>query len=160
MHSGVKREPIETCENVPPPSSTVLHEGPTLTNLDYTTVQSHQNPLMSMNTVGSVSVPTSVPTQPIDMGEREKQKLERKRERNRQAASKCRHRKMERITQLEEHVRDLTNKNMDLKTERSSLKQQLDELQQQVNARPRLREHLQHLSGEQALTMSHANYHG
>ena len=66
----------------------------------------------------------SLPTQPIDMGDQEKQKLERKRERNRAAASKCRHRKMERISQLEEHVRELTNKNQGLKAEREELNRQ------------------------------------
>jgi len=161
MHTVVKREPIEANENVQPVTS-VMSDGSNLTNLDYTTVQSHHNPLMSMTpAMQSTSNGTNVPTQPIDMDQQEKAKLERKRLRNREAASKCRHRKMERITQLEEHVRELTHKNQDLKSERSSLKQQLDELNHQINSQPRLKEHLQHLSIDHTMTMNHGNaYHG
>merc|ERR1712073_193072 len=44
---------------------------------------------------------------PINMESQEKIKLERKRMRNRLAASKCRKRKLERISQLELKVKDL-----------------------------------------------------
>merc|ERR1712109_400260 len=44
---------------------------------------------------------------PINMESQEKIKLERKRQRNRLAASKCRKRKLERISQLELKVKDL-----------------------------------------------------
>merc|ERR1711997_1284314 len=44
---------------------------------------------------------------PINMESQEKIKLERKRMRNRMAASKCRKRKLERISQLESKVKDL-----------------------------------------------------
>lgn len=160
MHTVVKREPVDTCENIPPVTSADLSDGTTLTNLDYTTVQSHHNPLMSMNT-GLQTGGNNVPTEPINMDHQEKAKLERKRERNRQAASKCRHRKMERITQLEEHVRDLTHKNQDLKSERNNLKQQLDELHHQIDSQPRLRDHIQHITADHTLNLNHVNaYHG
>merc|ERR1712002_1091651 len=51
---------------------------------------------------------------PIDMETQEKIKLDRKRMRNRLAASKCRKRKLERISQLDERVAALKNENADL----------------------------------------------
>merc|ERR1711860_410096 len=51
---------------------------------------------------------------PIDMVSQEKIKLERKRQRNRLAASKCRKRKLERIGQLELKVKDLKGENSEL----------------------------------------------
>merc|ERR1711971_1431522 len=51
---------------------------------------------------------------PIDMESQEKIKLDRKRQRNRLAASKCRKRKLERISQLDDRVAGLKNENADL----------------------------------------------
>merc|ERR1712211_184448 len=51
---------------------------------------------------------------PIDMETQEKIKLDRKRQRNRPAASKCRKRKLERISQLDDRVSALKNENADL----------------------------------------------
>merc|ERR1719159_1365274 len=51
---------------------------------------------------------------PINMASQEKIKLERKRQRNRLAASKCRKRKLERISHLELKVRDLKGENAEL----------------------------------------------
>merc|ERR1712062_968140 len=51
---------------------------------------------------------------PIDMETQEKIKLERKRLRNRQAAAKCRKRKLERISQLDDRVAQLKTENTDL----------------------------------------------
>merc|ERR1711923_18154 len=50
---------------------------------------------------------------PIDMETQEKIKLERKRLRNRQAAAKCRKRKLERISQLDDRVAQLKTENTD-----------------------------------------------
>ena len=47
--------------------------------------------------------------QPIDMDTIEVEKQDRKRQRNRIAATKCRKRKIERITQLEHEVRELND---------------------------------------------------
>ena len=52
---------------------------------------------------------------PINMVDQERIKLERKRYRNRIAASKCRQRKLERISKLQERVSKLANKNEDLR---------------------------------------------
>ena len=157
MQPSVKREPIEP-ENIPPAKHPKLSDGSNLTNLDYPqqSHSSHSSHLISLNQQSSSSsVALNVPTEPIDMHDQEKQKLERKRERNRQAATKCRHRKLERIQQLEDHVRDLTAKNQNLKTERNSLKQQLDELHDQIESQPRLRDYLQSLTPD--LNLNHAN---
>ena len=51
---------------------------------------------------------------PIDMGSQEEQKLERKRSRNRVAATKCRKKKLEKISKLEDRVKLLKSENTDL----------------------------------------------
>merc|ERR1712227_1065636 len=52
---------------------------------------------------------TLLPTQPVDMTAQEVEKVERKRQRNRVAATKCRKRKIERITVLEGEVKNLND---------------------------------------------------
>eukprot|EP00092_Neocalanus_flemingeri_P005867 GFUD01006315.1.p1 GENE.GFUD01006315.1~~GFUD01006315.1.p1 ORF type:complete len:204 (-),score=64.74 GFUD01006315.1:90-701(-) len=58
----------------------------------------------------------------------EKYKLERKRERNRIAATKCRMRKMERISQLDTEVGQLKEQNLQLAKEGDSLRGELRQL--------------------------------
>uniref|UniRef100_T1GEA4 BZIP domain-containing protein n=1 Tax=Megaselia scalaris TaxID=36166 RepID=T1GEA4_MEGSC len=60
------------------------------------------------------SANSTPPHSPIDMETQEKIKLERKRQRNRVAASKCRKRKLERISKLEERVKCLKGENPNL----------------------------------------------
>ena len=72
------------------------------------------------------------PISPIDMDSQEKIKLERKRERNRQAARKCRTRKLERISRLEERVAQLKGENNDLSTTATSLRDQVARLKKQI----------------------------
>merc|ERR1712168_265212 len=62
----------------------------------------------------SMLSPNNAGMSPIDMESQEKIKLERKRLRNRLAASKCRKRKLERISQLDERVAQLKTENADL----------------------------------------------
>ena len=71
-------------------------------------------------------------TLPIDMNDQEVIKVERKRARNRIAARKCRHRKLERITRLEEKVSDLKAKNNQLLQNATSLNDQVVQLKQQI----------------------------
>lgn len=66
------------------------------------------------------------------MEAQEKIKLERKRQRNRVAASKCRKRKLERISKLEERVKGLKNENSDLSLMAKNLKEHIAQLKQQV----------------------------
>lgn len=81
---------------------------------------------------------SSPPMSPINMESQEKIKLERKRQRNRLAASKCRKRKLERIAKLEAKVKVLKGENTDLSALVSRLKQQVCHLKEQVI------EHVQH----------------
>ncbi|KAH8233457.1 hypothetical protein KR026_008419 [Drosophila bipectinata] len=77
--------------------------------------------------------PAGSPTvSPIDMETQEKIKLERKRQRNRVAASKCRKRKLERISKLEDRVKVLKGENVDLGSIVKSLKDHVAQLKQQV----------------------------
>ncbi|KAK3924966.1 Transcription factor AP-1 [Frankliniella fusca] len=78
------------------------------------------------------SLGSSPPMSPIDMVTQEKAKLERKRQRNRLAASKCRRRKLEKIAKLEDKVKLLKNENGDLSVMVNKLKQQVFQLKEQV----------------------------
>ncbi|KAM9329056.1 transcription factor JunD [Gastrophryne carolinensis] len=74
----------------------------------------------------------SPPMSPIDMGTQERIKAERKRLRNRIAASKCRKRKLERISRLEEKVKSLKNQNTELASTANLLREQVAQLKQKV----------------------------
>ena len=72
------------------------------------------------------------PLSPIDMESQERIKLERKRARNRVAARKCRTRKLERISRLEDRVSDLKTQNSDLTHTATALREQVYKLKQQI----------------------------
>ncbi|XP_027763471.1 transcription factor jun-D [Empidonax traillii] len=74
----------------------------------------------------------SPPLSPIDMDTQERIKAERKRLRNRIAASKCRKRKLERISRLEEKVKSLKSQNTELASTASLLREQVAQLKQKV----------------------------
>lgn len=78
------------------------------------------------------TVPSSPPMSPIDMESQEKIKLERKRQRNRVAASKCRKRKLERISKLEDKVKGLKGENAELASIVKALKEHVCQLKQQL----------------------------
>lgn len=78
------------------------------------------------------SASSSPPMSPIDMDTQEKIKLERKRQRNRVAASKCRRRKLERISKLEDKVKALKGENADLAVMVVRLKEHVCRLKEQV----------------------------
>ncbi|XP_014611229.1 PREDICTED: transcription factor AP-1-like [Polistes canadensis] len=78
------------------------------------------------------SVSSSPPMSPIDMENQERIKLERKRQRNRVAASKCRRRKLERISRLEDKVKVLKAENCELSTVVHKLKEHICRLKEQV----------------------------
>lgn len=77
---------------------------------------------------------SSPPMSPINMESQEKIKLERKRQRNRVAASKCRRRKLERIAKLEEKVKALKSENNDLSSTLTRLMNQICTLKQTIVA--------------------------
>nr|XP_033812784.1 transcription factor jun-D [Geotrypetes seraphini] len=74
----------------------------------------------------------SPPLSPIDMDTQERIKAERKRLRNRIAASKCRKRKLERISRLEEKVKSLKSQNTELASTANLLREQVAQLKQKV----------------------------
>lgn len=78
------------------------------------------------------SLGSSPPLSPINMECQEKIKLERKRQRNRIAASKCRRRKLERISRLEDKVKMLKGENSELGSVVHKLKEQVCRLKEQV----------------------------
>lgn len=83
-------------------------------------------------TVPNMSDVNSPPLSPINMESQERIKLERKRARNRVAARKCRTRKLERISRLEDKVDDLKGQNGDLASTASTLRNQVSKLKQQI----------------------------
>jgi len=76
--------------------------------------------------------PAMSPLQPIDMESQETIKMERKRARNRVAARKCRTRKLERISRLEERVDELKGQNADLCQTATQLREQVCALKKQI----------------------------
>ncbi|XP_030645714.1 junB proto-oncogene, AP-1 transcription factor subunit b [Chanos chanos] len=74
----------------------------------------------------------SPPMSPIDMENQERIKAERKRLRNRLAATKCRRRKLERIARLEDKVKVLKSDNAGLSNTASVLREQVAQLKQKV----------------------------
>ncbi|KAF6728094.1 Transcription factor jun-D [Oryzias melastigma] len=74
----------------------------------------------------------SPPLSPIDMDNQERIKAERKKLRNRIAASKCRKRKLERISRLEDKVKTLKTQNVELASTASVLREQVAQLKQKV----------------------------
>ncbi|AFJ20444.1 protein ORF151D [Cyprinid herpesvirus 1] len=75
---------------------------------------------------------SEIPKSPIDMEDQERIKAERKRLRNRLAATKCRRRKLERIARLEEKVKVLKSDNAGLSNTASVLRDQVAQLKQEV----------------------------
>ncbi|KAM6972033.1 junB proto-oncogene, AP-1 transcription factor subunit a [Aplochiton taeniatus] len=74
----------------------------------------------------------SPPMSPIDMEDQERIKAERKKLRNRVAATKCRRRKLERISRLEDKVKILKTDNAGLSSTASLLREQVAQLKQKV----------------------------
>ncbi|XP_074511720.1 junB proto-oncogene, AP-1 transcription factor subunit b [Sebastes fasciatus] len=74
----------------------------------------------------------SPPMSPINLENQERIKAERKRLRNRLAATKCRRRKLERIARLEDKVKGLKNDNVGLSNTASVLRDQVAQLKQKV----------------------------
>lgn len=78
-------------------------------------------------------VPTvSPPVSPIDMDSQERQKLDRKKARNRLAAAKCRKKKLERIAVLENRVRELKDENGELGQKQATLKREVTSLKERI----------------------------
>ncbi|KAM6363202.1 transcription factor JunD-like [Pluvialis apricaria] len=83
---------------------------------------------------GGSSAPTPPSLSPLDAESQERLKAERKRLRNRIAASKCRRRKLERIARLEEKVKALKGQNAELAATANLLRAQVTQLQGRVRS--------------------------
>ncbi|XP_062830228.1 transcription factor JunD [Anolis carolinensis] len=83
---------------------------------------------------GDSPPPPSASLSPLDAESQERLKAERKRLRNRIAASKCRRRKLERIARLEEKVKALKGQNAELAATASLLRAQVAQLQGRVRS--------------------------
>ncbi|XP_058473884.1 junE proto-oncogene, AP-1 transcription factor subunit [Solea solea] len=97
--------------------------------------QPHTRGLDAPQTVPEVPRPPGdpmSPLSPIDLETQERIKAERKKLRNRIAASKCRKRKLERISRLEEKVKVLKSQNSDLASTAAMLREQVAQLKQKV----------------------------
>lgn len=98
-------------------------------NLGHINVSEHsQSVSPSITTTGS----SPLSTVPIDLHKQEIVKFERKKHRNRVAASKCRKRKLERESTLQETVDSLKTKNTELCEMAATLRQQVCELKLRV----------------------------
>lgn len=80
--------------------------------------------------VPCLGVGSSTPVSPVNMEQQEHIKLERKRLRNRVAASKCRRRKLDRIAKLEEKVAQLKGQNSSLYLIAGELRKQVCHLKE------------------------------
>ena len=69
---------------------------------------------------------------PVDMNHQEVEKVERKRQRNRVAATKCRKRKIERITILEQEVRELNESLQSKMKEKRELEIEVEEIRNRI----------------------------
>lgn len=72
------------------------------------------------------------PISPINMDDQERVKTDRKRARNRVAARKCRYRKLERISKLEDRVSELTGQKDELARNATQLREQIARLKEQI----------------------------
>lgn len=110
----------------PPPPPPPHHLGPA----DVSRVQPLKEEPQTVPDVQSFG--DSPPLSPVDADSQERMKAERKRLRNRIAASKCRMRKLERISRLEDKVKTLKSHNTDLASTASLLREQVAQLKQKV----------------------------
>ena len=94
-------------------------------------------PAFTTTTTTCLPPPPGAPEQsfdikPIDMDEQEIVKLERKRARNRLAATRCRNRKLERISRLEERVAELKSQNSHLAQSAAALRDEVSQLKRGI----------------------------
>ncbi|XP_047444851.1 transcription factor Jun-like [Mugil cephalus] len=117
-----------------PPGSYPVATQPSHNHMDHQLAARHQR-LHALKeepqTVPEMSGDTP-PLSPIDMESQERIKAERKRMRNRVAASKCRKRKLERISRLEDRVKNLKSQNTELVSSANVLRDELALLKQKV----------------------------
>ncbi|XP_026781165.1 transcription factor jun-D [Pangasianodon hypophthalmus] len=117
----------------PPPASSASSSHANTPTAQQATHARIRSPKDEPQTVPDVqSFGESPPLSPIDMDTQERIKAERKKLRNRIAASKCRKRKLERISRLEDKVKTLKTQNSELASTASVLREQVAQLKQRV----------------------------
>lgn len=96
----------------------------------------HQNDFSINNSQNGNSsnsnLPAGMSVSPMDPRSQERMKLERKRARNRVAATKCRRRKIEKITNLDDKVKELVKQNDEIEDKINICKQDVARLRQLV----------------------------
>jgi len=95
-------------------------------------VEGHEQLPMTMDISEGSSNADALVMCPIDMSAQEQAKLERKREKNRYAAQKCRMLKLERIDRLQQRVNELKAQNAQLANNASTLCEQVNRLRQMI----------------------------
>lgn len=134
LHQSDSSQGLQSVDLPPASNAATLSGGmTTYTNLDQPfQINSYLGNVVIKDEPQIVPNMGSPPVSPIDMECQERIKLERKRQRNRVAASKCRRRKLERISKLEDKVKQLKGENSELTGVVNKLKQQVGNLKQQV----------------------------
>jgi len=94
--------------------------------------QSHVGEIKFEESLQVVPVGHTPSLAPIDLDLQEAVKSERKKQRNRMAASKCRRRKLEKEAELEKKVNELKDINSNLQNEALALRKQICQLKEQV----------------------------
>lgn len=114
------------------PSDPLLIGGAaTDSNINAAASPNHHQPTDTSSSSSSMVIIAANNT-PIDMDTQEMIKLERKRLRNRLAASKCRKSKLEKISRLDERVKQLKSENADLAAVVKKMKDNIALLKQEV----------------------------
>lgn len=127
--------PVVTINHMLEKPIITISEAPSMeTGAHAVAVEGHQEqqPMTMDVTEGSSSGNSTLLMSPIDMSAQEQAKIERKREKNRYAAQKCRMLKLERIDQLQQRVNELKAQNAQLANNASTLCDQVNRLRQMI----------------------------
>ncbi|RNA26061.1 transcription factor AP-1 [Brachionus plicatilis] len=129
------------------PNGKKKQPAPKIKNLSDMSSQSNQSGTCSMksepevNMVGSITdrrntdrstSSTGDMFSPVNYENQDDMKLEKKRERNREAARKCRFRKLQKIAELEQKVKSLTDLNNEQKIKNKALVDEINEIKQKL----------------------------
>jgi len=124
--------PVVSQDRVPEKQDVARLESSIETEAPAAAVGSQAQPQMMMDVTEGISSNNTLLMCPIDMSAQEQAKLERKREKNRYAAQKCRMLKLERIDQLQRRVNELKAQNAQLASNASTLCDQVNRLRQMI----------------------------
>lgn len=138
LHSTIDQKPISVAPQMIMSQMQPVAMYTTLQTSKQRAVPQRQQPLPTFQPKMESTSPQTVPTfigstvTPINMDDQEAAKLERKRARNRLAATRCRNRKLERISRLEDRVKELKGQNAHLADTASALREEVFRLKQSI----------------------------